>query len=591
MPDLSYYIAALLPSGTPRWGSGAVGTAAQVTYSFLSAAPDYADADDQRGFAALNENQRSAVRQALALWAAVANITFTEVTDSAASQIRIGTNNQQGESSGWAYYPGSGSGGDVYFANDQSAMTNPSVPGSFGFSTIVHEIGHALGLKHPGNYNAGGGGTEGPHLPSAEDTEQYSAMSYNSAAGVTAASQSPQLYDIAAVQYLYGANTSYAAGNNTYTYNNTSSGFLSTVWDGGGTDTFDCSVQSLDCSISLAAGSFSSIGVANTYDSSRASNNVAIAYGATIENAIGGSGADVITGNDAGNTLTGGSGNDTLIGGSGSDVAVYLNTYGAYQISAASSGSLTVRAASGVDGADTLTGIEILRFSDRDVWVDSLFSNAVTTSDSFYAPYAYAAMNADLYAAYGLSVTGLEQHYISHGRGEGRLSSGFNPYAYAAMNSDLFSAFGGDAAQLIQHYISHGRSEGRTATGFDPYAYAANNSDLFAAFGTNISQLVQHYISSGRSEGRIVSGFDPYAYAAMNGDLFAAFGTSISQLTQHYVSYGRSEGRVASGFSVEGYAVNNSDVFNAVNGDYNGLVSHYVNYGRGEGRSAGIASI
>ena len=47
--------------------------------------------------------------------------------------------------------------------------------------------------------------------------------------------------------------------------------------------------------------------------------NVSIAAGVTIENAIGGSGNDVIVGNAANNVLKGGAGNDVLFGGGGAD--------------------------------------------------------------------------------------------------------------------------------------------------------------------------------------------------------------------------------------------------------------------------------
>src|SRR5262249_12841105 len=87
-----------------------------------------------------------------------------------------------------------------------------------------------------------------------------------------------------------------------------------TIWDAGGRDTLDVSGFSQNQKIDLTPGHFSSVG--SLVD------NVAIAYGCTIENAIGGAGNDTITGNDADNVLFGGAGNDTLSGGKGNDTLV-----------------------------------------------------------------------------------------------------------------------------------------------------------------------------------------------------------------------------------------------------------------------------
>jgi hypothetical protein len=177
---LPYYVSALLPSNTPRWNStSSLGTAVNVTFSFMTQLPSYEYSPDHDNFAPMSESQKAAVRSALATWADVANITFTEVSDAGSGGlVRFGTDAQNKVSSGYAQYPGSDpDGGDVYIANDDANNSFPST-GDYGFMTLVHEIGHAIGLKHPGNYNAGGGGTEGPYLPYYEDTNQYTVMSY-----------------------------------------------------------------------------------------------------------------------------------------------------------------------------------------------------------------------------------------------------------------------------------------------------------------------------------------------------------------------------------------------------------------------------
>ena len=202
----------------------------------------------------------------------------------------------------------------------------------------MHELGHALGLKHP---------FEGsPVLSSSQDSRQYTVMSYTDQPNslfrhviansngtysykfVYVKPDTPMLYDIAAMQYLYGANLSYKAGNDVYTFD-PATPFLRTLWDAGGTDTISVSNFSNGCLIDLQPGHYSNItilsdplppntsgGTTPTYDGT---SNLAIALGCIIENAVGGSGNDTLRGNDANNSLDGGAGNDTLYGGAGND--------------------------------------------------------------------------------------------------------------------------------------------------------------------------------------------------------------------------------------------------------------------------------
>src|SRR5262249_18034960 len=153
-------------------------------------------------------------------------------------------------------------------------------------------------------YNAGGGGTGGPYLPTAEDNHQYTVMSYYS--GPTYGGNepiTPQLYEVAALQYLYGPRTATNNGNDPYTV--PTSPQVKTIWDGGGTDVFNASNENQAVTIDLHAGAFSSIA---------GTNNIAIAYGVTIEGAVGSNYNDTLRANDAGDTLNGGAGNDTLVG-------------------------------------------------------------------------------------------------------------------------------------------------------------------------------------------------------------------------------------------------------------------------------------
>ena len=355
-----YYVNALLYENTPKWTDKDADGTTVVTYSFMTQVPDYygKDAREQTNFAVFDQPQKDSARAALDLWANVANIVFKPVSDDGdGGQIRFGTaefkeqdverdkdgkllKDKDGKpilkfnpdgtpvliivEGAHASAPGDKGGGDLWL-NNASAGNKTQTPGSYGFETMLHELGHALGLSHPGPYNAGD--EEGPnaylspnnYLPRYADNWQYSLMSYNDGKnGRTSYSppggvspQSPLLYDIAAIQYLYGANTKANLGDDTYSWGSpgTTKPFLEAIWDVGGNDTIDAS-NYYNVKISLLPGSFSSIG---------GMDNLAIPHGVTIENAIGGAGNDTISGNSIANLLRGGSGDDKLYGYAGDD--------------------------------------------------------------------------------------------------------------------------------------------------------------------------------------------------------------------------------------------------------------------------------
>lgn len=515
------FISALLASGTPHWGANgavlngsSVGAGTTVTYGFLTSSQQVSSAD-VAGFAAMNTAQRNAVRQALAAWSAVANVTFVETPDAAGAAVAFGTNRQYGQSAAYAYYPSTATqGGQVFLANDSAANADPAT-GSYGYMTVIHEIGHALGLKHPGNYNAGSGeGTEGPYLPAATDNYAYSIMSYNDSGTLPAGSYltGPSLYDIAAIQYLYGANMSAAPGDTSYTLN---TGSFTTLWDPNGHNGLNGSAQTASLSLDLREGQFSSAGP-TTF--------LALAYGTKMQQATGGSGDDSFTVNNLG---------DVLDGGAGTDTVVFSGSRAQYRVLEFDPGRYLVN---GADGNDLLTNIEYLRFSDGGTALSA------TVSGSFDA-LRYTASNADLIAAFGTDAAAATQHLTSIGLYEGRSPTGFDPYNYLAGYGDLLNAFGSDVGAATRHFITNGYREGRNSTLFDTLSYEASNPDLIASYGGNREGVELHYILHGRFENRSFTGFNAAAYLAANPDVNAAVGGSLSGAKQHYVSYGYAEGR------------------------------------------------
>jgi serralysin len=250
------------------------------------------------------------------------NLDFQLVTDHNQAHLSLGAYRMVDTIAGYAYYPPDstedeqlgGYEGD-FWLNSKSSLN------AYTRMTIAHELGHALGLKHPGNYNAGGGGTDGPYLDAEEDNYRYTIMSYND--GLSAGGKYPSyymMYDIAALQYLYGAKD-YNTGDTTITIDlppdtNSQSltlNFFDVIYDSGGTDTLTVSSTNLGLLLNINQGEFCSIGY---YD------NFAICFGTVIENVEGQGGADTIIGNTADNRMTGGAGADTFVFGSewGNDI-------------------------------------------------------------------------------------------------------------------------------------------------------------------------------------------------------------------------------------------------------------------------------
>ncbi len=365
-----------------KWG-GDAGTSAEVTYSFPNAASAWST-DTLSGYGpasgggepwaslGLSSSEQAQFTAAMRAWGNVANISplLVDETPVDVGDVRIAYtyNFDYPDAVAYATSPTTAPlGGDIWLnAAERGRAFSSTTTGSYGYYALLHEIGHALGLKH----SFEGGVTLPPEL----DERPMTVMSYTNEAAAGDSSMNyypttPMWYDIGAVQFLYGANTSYRTGDDLYVYQ-AGQNYLETIWDAGGNDTLQYDSGGRGGTIDLRPGHWSELGlVREIYPSTGTrtrADTVMIYDGVMIENAIGGSGPDAIYGNDAANALDGAGGNDTIDGGSGMDYALY-NSARNENRAVKSGGTIAV---SGPAGSDTLTGVERLQFSDFKVAFD-----------------------------------------------------------------------------------------------------------------------------------------------------------------------------------------------------------------------------
>jgi serralysin len=237
----------------------------------------------------MSEAEKATARQSMVLWDDLIAPKFVEKNGNGADILLANTTT--GPAQAWAYYPGNGYKfqSDVWTADPSVNWTNQWLGfGGYGRTTLIHEIGHTLGLSHPGNYNFGDD-NDGDGVPDpityegdafyAQDTKQYTIMSYFSEQKTGAQSidvnlgllnepQTPLISDILTIQDKYGADPTTRAGDTVYFANSNAGNAVYdlnanpfpylAVYDAGGNDTFDFSTANSGVFIDLRPGSFSS---------------------------------------------------------------------------------------------------------------------------------------------------------------------------------------------------------------------------------------------------------------------------------------------------------------------------------------------
>ena len=385
-----------------KWGGGLAGTSGgPVAYNF----------DAGSGWTA---NEIAVWRASFALYADIANISFTEVATAAAAKMVLYRNpttspppdqgagayastNRPTGTAGDTAIPAAqtslvslqtGSQGAYFNFNDTFAALFAGQGGGSGLSTVVHELGHTLGLFHSGPYNADVNPAQQQFSP--VDTWAYSIMSYiapetttakyfaqypnagtswGTSAGFGREPTTPMIVDIAAMQQLYGDSTTSAfAGGQTYGFNcniqadvrpffdfTVNTAPIVTLINRGIGNTLDLSGYASASTVNLNAGAFSSFaGLVN---------NVAIAYGTRIDAAVGGAADDTFVENANGDTIDGGAGANTVV--------LRLNQAD-YTMTRTPANVVTVTTRAG-GVSDTLSNVSTLRFADG----STMLTNAI----------------------------------------------------------------------------------------------------------------------------------------------------------------------------------------------------------------------
>lgn len=282
-----------------------------LKFSFPTVAPSYIPLTIS-GWAPAGTDIVVASREIFSKLEKVLNVKFEEADSIAGyNNLAISQSIQVG-SAGLSYFPNNSYqlGSDIFIAKGYSSplrLSNDLT--NYDYEVLLHEIGHALGLKHPFEDDRNNTAT----LNSYEDHTRFTAMSYDSDSltfdGIF------RSLDWMTLTKFYGVNPNYNAGDDIYAFDDKNGIF---IIDGGGNDTINTGISTEDIFIDLNPGTHSYEGQKSIYITD--AKQLTISHGSDIENVQTDSGDDTIIGNNLPNNIKSGGGDDVIFAGEGEDI-------------------------------------------------------------------------------------------------------------------------------------------------------------------------------------------------------------------------------------------------------------------------------